>query len=468
MDKFFSDSFNKYMGFIKEKVYPINNNSYKLIETNNKLIYFSSFNLEIKEFEIVYHFVKTIKENLFRKLLDETKYIVKDIISFINESINTEKKKVLYCFSVCFLHYYSIFSYNKCPSFDIYFNQNLINLCTLYQIKIENLNQFKVYCYSFYYQMINELNQFNYNSIIQLYENPSYNESFISNNVIKNIQNIKEQVTNKIFTPIISAKEKIVDMVYNLNFFLNNNNENNNNNSNLNNELNPNFNLILKNNLHEIYSKNEEKIIKNSESSSSSDNENYLNFESTLNENNQIFSKRLFCELVKENIDSNTNEIIESILNNLNLTFFKEKLEKKNYNDIEFINPFLCYIIEVNSEEIKNQIKKNISNDYKFRFIFPAKNIYIRAIEIYFSLYDLEGTNMNTFIPIIRGKYMFQKYNQEFENNILYFFKMITQEMVHNKTSKKNIFLNLFLKMQIEWKKQIDEKCKNLTTFFSS
>ena len=466
MDKFFSDSFNKYIGFIKDKVYPINNNSYKLIETNNKLIYFSSFNLEIKEFEIVYNFVKTIKENLFRKLLDATKYIVKDIISFINESINTEKKKVLYCFSVCFLHYYSIFSYNKCPSFDIYFNQNLINLCTLYQIKIENINQFKVYCYSFYYQMINELNQFNYNSIIQLYENPSYNESFISNNVIKNIKNIKEQVTNKIFTPIISAKEKIVDMVYNLNFFTNNNNENNN--SNLNNEINPNFNLILKNNLHDIYSKNEEKIIKNSESSSSSDNENYLNLDSTMNENNQIFSKRLFCELIKENIDSNTNEIIEAILNNLNLTFFKEKLEKKNYNDIEFINPFLCYIIEVNSEEIKNQIKKNISNDYKFRFIFTAKNIYIRAIEIYFSLYDLEGTNMNTFIPIIRGKYMFQKYNQEFENNILYFFKMITQEMVHNKTSKKNIFLNLFLKMQSEWKKLIDEKCKTLTTFFSS
>jgi hypothetical protein len=311
--------------------------------------------------------------------------------------------------------------------------------------------------------MINELNQLNYNSIINLYENPSYNESFISNNVIKNI---KEQVTNKIFTPIISAKEKIVDMVYNLNFFTNNNNENNN--SNLNNEINPNFNLILKNNLHDIYSKNEEKIIKNSESSSSSDNENYLNLDSTMNENNQIFSKRLFCELIKENIDSNTNEIIEAILNNLNLTFFKEKLEKKNYNDIEFINPFLCYIIEVNSEEIKNQIKKNISNDYKFRFIFTAKNIYIRAIEIYFSLYDLEITNMNTFIPIIRGKYMFQKYNQEFENNILYFFKMITQEMIYNKTSKKNIFLNLFLKMQGEWKKQIDEKCKTLTTFFSS
>ena len=463
MDKFFSDSFNKYMGFIKDKVYQINNNSYKLIETNNKLIYFSSFNLEIKEFEIVYNFVNTIKENLFKKLLDATKYVVKDIISFINESINTEKKKVLYCFSICFLHYYSIFSYNKCSSFDIFFNQNLINLCTLYQIKIENLNQFKVYCYSFYYQMINELNQLNYNSIINLYENPSYNESFISNNVIKNI---KEQVTNKIFTPIISAKEKIVDMVYNLNFFPNNNYENNNNNLNLNNELNS-FNHILKNNLHEIYSKNEEKIIKNSESSSSSDNENYLNFDLNKNEN-QIFSKRLFCELIKENIDSKTNEIIDSILNNLNLSFFKEKLEKKNYNDIEFINPFLCYIIEVNSEEIKNQIKKNITNDYKFRFIFTAKNIYIRAIEIYFSLYDLEITNMNTFIPIIRGKYMFQKYNQEFENNILYFFKMITQEMIYNKTSKKNIFLNLFLKMQSEWKKQIDEKCKTLTTFFSS
>ena len=102
MDKFFSDSFNKYMGFIKDKVYQINNNSYKLIETNNKLIYFSSFNLEIKEFEIVYNFVKTIKENLFKKLLDATKYVVKDIISFINKSINTEKKKFYIVFLFVF------------------------------------------------------------------------------------------------------------------------------------------------------------------------------------------------------------------------------------------------------------------------------------------------------------------------------------------------------------------------------
>ena len=462
MDNYFQGTFGKYMGFIKDKISPFNNNSYKLIETQNKLIYFSSFNLEIKEFEIVYDFVKKIKEHLFRKLLDATKFIVKeDIMKFTNEIINNEKKRVLVVFSVCFLHYYSIFYYNKCPSFDIFFTQNLINLFSLYQIKIINLNQFKVYCYSFYYQMINELNQFDYNLIIKLYENAA-NQFFTD----KFIKNIKEQVTNKIFTPLISAKEKIVDMVYNLSGFMY---DNKNNNPNLNVNVNFNQNLMLKNNLCDIYTKNEDRINRNNnESSSSSDNEN-INVETSSNEiNNQIFSKRLFCELIKENIDSNTNQIINSILDNLNLSFFKDKLEKKNYSDIEFINPFLCYIIEVNSQELINQIKIDIPKDYKFRFIFTAKNIYIKAIEIYFSLYDLAGTNMNTFIPIIRASFMFHKYNQDFENNILYFFKMITGEISKSKENKNKLFLNLFLKMQVDWKKQIDEKCKNLTTFYSS
>ncbi len=139
MDNYFQGTFGKYMGFIKDKISPFNNNSYKLIETQNKLIYFSSFNLEIKEFEIVYDFVKKVKEHLFRKLLDATKFIVKeDIMKFTNEIINNEKKRVLVVFSVCFLHYYSIFYYNKCPSFDIFFTQNLINLFSLYQIKIIN------------------------------------------------------------------------------------------------------------------------------------------------------------------------------------------------------------------------------------------------------------------------------------------------------------------------------------------
>ena len=57
-------------------------NSFTVIEKQNKIFYFSKYSLILSEFYQIYNFVKTLKENIFRTLIEQFKYCVKDIILF--------------------------------------------------------------------------------------------------------------------------------------------------------------------------------------------------------------------------------------------------------------------------------------------------------------------------------------------------------------------------------------------------
>ncbi len=173
-----------------------------------------------------------------------------------------EKEKILIIFTICFLHFYTNFTYENTFSFEDYFNQNLINLCTKYNVFVIDIKQFKIFCYSFYYQLIKEIKNVNYAHFKNMYAyyNPSaleeekiiLGENFISNNNFKNYfrnepikdvtggpntnkflwyfknyvntsytsekyQNLKTNlqkiVNKKIMTPLISTTERVVDMV---------------------------------------------------------------------------------------------------------------------------------------------------------------------------------------------------------------------------------------------------------------
>ena len=169
MENFIKSSIKQTFHFLKNKITTKDPQSYKLVETQHKIIYFSAFNLDISEFVTIHTFVKQVKESLFKKLLDATKCTVDSIVRIKN--VQTEREKVLIVFSVCFLHYYTNFSYNQCPSFNLFFTQELLDLCLKFNIEIVKMNLFKVYCYSFFYQMINELKQFEYDAIKKLYIN---------------------------------------------------------------------------------------------------------------------------------------------------------------------------------------------------------------------------------------------------------------------------------------------------------
>jgi len=161
-----------------------------------------------------------------------------EIVSFPSE--RSEKDKILILFTICFLHFYSNFSYENTFKFEDYYSQELVNLCTKFKVLIKDIKQFKIFCYSFYEQIIKEINKSEYNKLKLLYSyyNPdSFNtQNFIMenkqtksildmckfyfkklypniNNNSFNYLNIQNIVNNKFFKPLISTTERVVDMV---------------------------------------------------------------------------------------------------------------------------------------------------------------------------------------------------------------------------------------------------------------
>jgi hypothetical protein len=75
MEQFFKDKLNTCVNYIKNKIN--NDEAYQLVETKRKIYYFSKFTFDIDEFLEIHTMVKTIKENMFRNLLEPIKYCVK-------------------------------------------------------------------------------------------------------------------------------------------------------------------------------------------------------------------------------------------------------------------------------------------------------------------------------------------------------------------------------------------------------
>lgn len=138
------------------------------------------------------------------------------------------------------MHFYTNFSYENNFKFEDYYTQDLVNLCTKYKVLIVDIKQFKIFCYSFYEQIIKEINKIDYNKLKLLYSFYSpdslNNENlFMKNNNSKSIlevckyffkklnPNITKQcfdyyklqnlVNTKFFKPLISTTERVVDMV---------------------------------------------------------------------------------------------------------------------------------------------------------------------------------------------------------------------------------------------------------------
>ena len=80
MERFFIEKLNRCVDFFKNKINQAE--SYQLIETKRKIYYYSKFSLEVKEFSHIHKMVKTLKENIFKNMLETMKYCVKGKIIF--------------------------------------------------------------------------------------------------------------------------------------------------------------------------------------------------------------------------------------------------------------------------------------------------------------------------------------------------------------------------------------------------
>ena len=247
-------------------------NSFRFVEKEKNIFYFSKFSLDISEFFLIHEFVKTLKENIFKKNIEQFKYCVKNIILF-NEDNNkklNEKEKIIILYSACLFIYYKKFRFNTNCSFENYFDEEFVNISkTIFKFEIKNNNLFKIFFFFFFSIMKEQILALDYSKIrsIKKYYNYLKGENIneeedneIANNNGSS-QKEKEGFQEQVLTFLISAKEKMVDLVFetnknqnseknienifqsgmnNLNFYLNydNNEKNENNKKYSNNNLN--------------------------------------------------------------------------------------------------------------------------------------------------------------------------------------------------------------------------------------
>ena len=189
-------------------------NSFSVEEKKTKIFYFSKFSIVISEFYQIYKFVKTLKENIFKSLIEQFKFCVKELIAFSNPNLSI-KEKVIILYSSCLLIYYKKFCFNTNNSFEDFFDDDFIYITTTtfgYQIVNEEL--FKTFIFYTYSKIKKEINELDYTYIQNLKkyyytENNSVKNSNNINNINNESSNIEYSKNNKNNSSGISTNNSI-------------------------------------------------------------------------------------------------------------------------------------------------------------------------------------------------------------------------------------------------------------------
>ena len=189
-------------------------NSFSVEEKKTKIFYFSKFSIVISEFYQIYKFVKILKENIFKSLIEQFKFCVKELIAFSNPNLSI-KEKVIILYSSCLLIYYKKFCFNTNNSFEDFFDDDFIYITTTtfgYQIVNEEL--FKTFIFYTYSKIKKEINELDYTYIQNLKkyyytENNSVKNSNNINNINNESSNIEHSKNNKNNSSGISTNNSI-------------------------------------------------------------------------------------------------------------------------------------------------------------------------------------------------------------------------------------------------------------------
>ena len=447
------------------------NKEIKIVESRKKITYYSVYTFDKEAFINIFNYIILIKQNYFKECIDILKYTVQNCVNVISTNNLSEKEKVLILFSACFLHYYSKFGYNISNSFEEFYTNEFNEVLKDFHISILNYECFKQFSLSFYDKLkyVIQKNEIQYSDICKYYKyynaqkieikNP--NSAFIpiqNNNpieVLKYRLNQKNILKKKNFlSKMVSVKEHLIDVVLELdkkNEFTNNKKEE-----------------IIE--MLKQISNNTNSLINNEMENEEEKNKNELNYNSIKNNisstgNSSFYSKRILSGLQKcdfsEELQNKINEISEKVFD-----LFLDVLIYYGERSINIIKPFICYIVEINSNIIKILPEyQNLKENIIIRFIVPAIEIYHRVFEIYASIYDLKLTNLNTFNNILSLRHFEVKYSSP----LFIFFKSLTNEMTLNRDKVKNhmdeILESWNNKLIHIWNEIIGTKGKELTHF---
>ena len=413
-------------------------NSFSFVEKEKNIFYFSKFSLDISEFFSIHEFIKKLKENIFKENLEQLKYCVKNIIIFNEEDNNNknliEKEKIIILFSACLFIYYKKFRYNTNCSFDNYFDNDFILIAkNIFKFEIKNNEIFKIFAFYFFSIIQKQIQSLDYTKIKNLKK--YYNFSVLEKKEEKEEENIymingSSQKVNagfqdQVLTFLISAKEKMLELVFTTEK----------NQSNINDlfseeikdmnsrfqKLNNNSNFYIDNNDKKIQEKNNISQMNDSNSDVKSDNksdmiiDDFTNIKN--NNNNSMNNNSLNLEEYNNNINFLGNDTHS---NKFSLT----KTDFSNNNHINFIDEN-SFNKNTNIQHIKNSIigNDNTMNLNKNNLDLNLSNSNISSLEKSFDSKNNFSTNCNI--------------NQSQKESLNIYSKKIVRELIKSEFDKE-------------------------------
>ena len=122
-------------------------------------------------------------ENIFKALIEQFKFSVKELIAFYNQNLSI-KEKVIILYSSCVLIYYKKFCFDTNNSFEQYFDEDFIYTSwNTFGYQIINKELFKSFIFYTYSKIKKEINDLDYTPIKNLkkYYHPEKNNNSNSN-----------------------------------------------------------------------------------------------------------------------------------------------------------------------------------------------------------------------------------------------------------------------------------------------
>lgn len=458
--------FSELMKYLEESIKPFTNSSYKFIESQRNVFYFSKFSLDTNELYLIFSFIWKIKVNVFKKIVEHTKKIVNDVLVFNQFPPIQEKEKLLTIFSLCYLHYFSIFKYETNNTFDQYYNKNLADLVERYKIIVKDEDQFKAYTSNFFNLMHFEIeNLKDTRETIKRfvrYYNPNASYKSPSQEPFKKPQ--CQPFHKAILTQLVAAKEHIVEMVFEKNMIKKFNSKA------IHDDINKIINKLSKvareSYLKEISKSSDPNFNPNIQEQTPLVTDSEIREEPSNNPDVTFYSKRLLSELIRCEVEPKIEKIIKDISSKVDELMLDQLINSRTNCAINLIQHFVCYNVEVNSGQIRTIPEyADLKDDLTLKFLVLAKNIYNQFAEVYFSLYDLVYTDY------INLKYILdmQKLPYKFYNSVYFLGTTLTDEMIKQKTNvQENMrqiigrFVDFFI---MDWERTIKENGKKLTHF---
>lgn len=422
------------------------NSNFKLVESTNKIFYFTRLSLQKENIIAIYSFITRLKDNLLKQLIEQIKYVIKNL--FFKNSSLSDNEKIMLIFSVMITHYYSRFSYNIPSSFEDFNTNDIINILSIKEVYPYKQDDFHVFSYTFFYEIKKEIEKLDYQSL----RSKNFNGTFVMNKpnsdtinsqsfliLIKNyiqthIQKM-ETYAKVSLKPLILTKERIVDMIVPRNKDMN----------------------------------NEKNVISSINSRFSSSENEYDKYER--NDSNPYFSnkkyesKRVIGELTREE----TNEKEQDFSNELAFKFdsLVDVILSNSKQNLHNIRNFLCYILEISSDVIRLFPEyDHIPDNIKLRIITGAKDIYLLAFEVFFTSYDLYQIDLDSLVSLFKYR-VGCKLNDNIELAVKAFFKMM-KELIwfyNGKLQMEEVLSEVLRVLEEEWEEEINNKGKELSYF---